>query len=226
MTNFNFLMFCFISITIFIGSSCRKEAPEQEETSIIEAPDDYIVFVRYKANNPRARYNDFIYDFEPGNKVNIYATTYTSEATDSYIIKGDTIIIVGLQQKITRDRVINAAIAGYPIEKFAIIAAPKTYLLGGKTFSGIYYKPDGSTLHSSFFYQFQAGSSTVKAGLELPNVVRESNCILIGNVAVFNNNIAGYPGDRETMVLVGNELYVNYYDQINDRKYHGVFTQE
>ncbi|RYY58043.1 MAG: hypothetical protein EOO09_00285 [Chitinophagaceae bacterium] len=86
--------------------------------------------------------------------------------------------------------------------------------LEGKTFTGVYYKPNGTVLHASFFYNFIAGNKS-EAGYTEGTVVRTDAYTSIANLASRSNPAAG---QTEFTMLFNSKLYA-YYETSNTLQY-------
>lgn len=86
----------------------------------------------------------------------------------------------------------NSKITGFNqlIGKATLVKIPANNQLAGKTFTGLFYKADGSVLHPRFFYSFDASNNKVAAGFEVGNTLRTENYAPIANMAAYIKNDA------------------------------------
>jgi len=112
------------------------------------------------------------------------------------------------------------------LTEFALIKAPESDQLAGKTFTGTYYHADKSVLHQNFYYRFAAGGNTFDAGFNLGTVERTESYTPINPIAAratLDN------GDTEFMIWVNGQLKVNYKVYSPESTwpdFHGFFTRQ
>lgn len=207
--------------------SCKKNTETvPKEKGIMEDPASYVVYIRLK--NSSGFVEDWIYDFSLDNKVQTYLISQYdgTPKVRNYEINGDTLKIMGTIVNLTKDNVIFIEDDERTLQQFAFLKKQPTNRFAGKAFTGTYYRFESTVLHPSFFYQFHPTNATKKVGRVFPNADREDSYILIGGVVAIWNNISGYPGDLESMVIIDDKLNVNYRDDINNRLYYGVFSKQ
>jgi len=201
-----------LTAILFAGTllfmSCSKSG--DDGTFDPAHPEGYMVAGVYK--------HDFIHPtvdmplimkFIAGNKIEF--TTYASTVTKSYQMSNDTFYIQGPEEEelvikngmVTR-YVYASDIRGYSLNVYKV---PGSNQLEGKTFTGKYYKPDGSILHNSFFYSFTAGLK-LNAGYNVGTIERTNEYTSIANVA---SRSVPASGQIEFTLLLNDVLYSTYY---------------
>ncbi|MFS0490817.1 hypothetical protein [Leadbetterella byssophila] len=210
-------------------TSCDDEKKEPQKFDLSTADlSQYFIFSKVKYNAGITKNEVRLFDFEPGEKVKtitlskIGNSNYTVVDNNTLKINSPNILLTFNEKgEVTTT---NLVVDDYTYEEFHLIKKAENNQLSGKTFSGTYYIGDGSVLHQSFFYQFDAGS--MKVGTNFPKADREGSYTNIGNLAAYNDKIAGLSNDREIMFLHEGKLHVSYHDYRNFKIYYGTFNEQ
>jgi len=204
--------------------SCKKNEVEKEKEKPkfdINNPVGYFIYLKM-ANDDGTWIVPTILEFRPGKTLKHY-TARDSQTYAYEILDGNVINLVGLNYRfVIEDGKITTEVTRF--KEVTLLKAEETNQLAGKTFAGIYYKPDGSVLHPNFFYNFSGNENKVGAGLKIGTVIRTENYTSIGNIAA----VAAIAGneDKEFMVLVNGKLEVSYYQKNPYSEYYGTFTKQ
>lgn len=200
-------------------TSCSKDdnpiVDEPNETFDVNRPEGY--FLYYKGGG----FLNGLFEFLPGKKVKTHGAGNSN--IREYTVVDNNIDIeggIGTVRFVVEGDSVWSPDPYYT--ETALIKAPESDQLAGRTFSGTYYNADMSVLHSNFFYSFAASGNTVGAGFDVGTSVRTENYTSIGNFAA-RAELGN--GDTEFMVLVSGTLEVNY--RASNHVFHyGTFTQQ
>lgn len=178
--NSSTLLVLIISIVIL---SCKKDKNANKSGFDINNPQGYAIVMM----NNTAQPTPVIAVFREGNKVTLASTS--TYGTSTFEVVNDEIIIDDDGYKLPF-KIQNGKIISYKnsLKSAELIKIPAEDQLADKTFTGTYYKNDGSVLHPNFYYSFHSFGNKVDAGFKVGTSLRTENYVPIGNVAAFIRN--------------------------------------
>ena len=217
------------AILLITFAACKKEKIAKNADKFdINNPVGYLIYVKQlvQTSDGDTTIIQGLFEFLPEKKLRRHEATsdgHSSRMLPYEIVNGNTVALTDSDlQFIIDDEHVSSNYAHF--KTLALIKAAETNQLTGKTFTGIYYRPDKSVLHPNFFYSFAGNDNKVDAGFRVGTTMRTENYSTIGNiaarVAVVGND------DLEFMVLLNGKLEVSYYDKNIDVLYNGSFTKQ
>ena len=203
-----------LSFIVILFTSCKKD-DAGDKAFDPNNPVGFMVSGTYKHDFLYPTVNQpLIMKFVGDNKIEY--TTFSNTTTKSYRMSNDTFYIAGNQdeQFVIKNGVVTAYYYATDIRgiNLKLLRVPGNNQLDGKTFAGVYYKPDGTVLHNSFFYTFDAGLK-LNAGFTVGTPTRTNDYGSIANIAS-----RSYPGAGQTefTLLMDGKLYAVYYTNSNN----------
>jgi major membrane immunogen (membrane-anchored lipoprotein) len=211
-----------IVLFCLIFTACKKKDNPTDvdiEKFDINNPAGYYIYVKYVDAN-REEANPLLFKFNAGKTMTFYKAGRNGDTLSYDIIDGNTIYLGDISFTIDNGKITRS---NAEFTDFALIKDPETNQLAGKTFTGTYYKFDGSAWHQNYFYSFSGNENKVSAGINAGSVQRTENYIAIGNIAAWVDTPEDY---RELMVLVNGKLEVGHFSLDPRGWYHGSFTKQ
>lgn len=218
-----------------IFASCKKDGEAKTATFDLNKIklEEYCIYTNHRAKNGTFKNEKQLYDFKPGNKVDIYTAQTSGGYQYSYTIVNNHLLdIEGTLYIITFDgngkiTAITHPNANYLFERPVFIKKTTTDQLAGKTFTGRYYTQEGADIHNkNLIYKFLSNGK-VAAGFDVNNPVRTENYTPIGNIGAAAD-ITGMNNSSEIMVLIDGKLEVNTWNAVANpaRLEYGTFIEQ
>ncbi|RYY56404.1 MAG: hypothetical protein EOO05_18795 [Chitinophagaceae bacterium] len=197
----------FVSI-LFLLASCKKEDAGSRSFDSSN-PVGYVVYGTYKHDFMHPGVNQpLVIKFLPDNRIEY--NNYLGTATYPYTMSNDTFYINGTDYEsfVIKDEKVTRYVYAADIRGFSLNVrkVPSGNELEGKTFSGKYYKPDGSVLHNNFIYGFIPGNK-LTAAFTPGAIERTNDYTSIANIASRSHPAAG---QVEFTLLIDGKLYATY----------------
>jgi hypothetical protein len=211
-----------IVVFCLLFAACKKEGNSKEtdtEKFDINNPVAYYIYAKYVEPN-RQEANPLLFKFNPGKTMTFYHAGGNADTLPYVIFDGNTIYLGDILFTIDNGKITKS---NAEFTDLTLIKEPETNQLAGKTFTGTYYKFDGSAWNQNYFYSFAGNENKVSAGINVGSVQRTDHYSPIGNIAAWVDTPEN--DYRELMVLVNGKLEVGYFSLEPRGWYYGSFTK-
>ncbi len=211
---------------LLVFSGCKKDRQEMtEEKFDINNPYGYVIAVTYNNFNYPGISSGVLL-FSNDNK-NSKAMLYdrNGERVLNYTVNGSELKFLENGELLFEFRIENNKIEvignNTLAKKAELVKIPAENLLAGKTFTGIYYNPNGTVHQPKFFYAFAQSGHKVEVGFEPGTTIRSETYVLAANMAalVKKTNFVEF-----VMVMPNGDISCNYTD-INGGTYNSKYGE-